>query len=620
MSESRIDAAIAEYLQAAEAGTAPPREDWLAKYPDLRGELEQFLADRSAFKHAAQPVDQLTMPMLESVPSTNLLRYFGDYELIDEIARGGMGVVYRARQVSLNRPVAVKMILAGQLASQADVQRFHAEAEAAANLDHPNILPIYEVGTHEGQHYFSMKLIEGGSLSGVRSQDSGVGINEKVEILVKVCRAVHFAHQRGIIHRDLKPANILLSFSGKPEAFFAKNASGLPLNECVPYVIDFGLARRVEGDSALTQTGAIVGTPSYMAPEQARAEKQLSTGVDVYALGAILYELLTGEPPFKGATQLDTILQVLEHDPADPRTLNPSADRDLSVIALRCLEKEPANRYTSAEALAEELERWLTNEPIQARKSSVQYRMVKWAGRHPIAVSLRFLAIAILLIFTGCGFGDTLWPTLLAIAVLTGIMIAHGKTFLIALIVFGVISLPAAVGACLVGDEVSTWLRNNGLDVGSFDILQLVLFFPLGVAILLGIAVRHRIAELAGVGPGLFGLAAACWLWQPGFDAGPELPSFKLFFLGPTVGLLLGVLCKLVSHLAGGNLLDIACGTFFGAIVGSVVSFMIAGAIAPTPDAITMLYISVPLLPFGPVVGAIVGARAGRMRAAATFK
>ncbi|HLW67056.1 MAG TPA: serine/threonine-protein kinase [Gemmataceae bacterium] len=382
MSASRVDAAIAEFLQAAKAGSPLEREAWLAKYPDLRSELEGFLKDQSAFHRVFETIDQnATLPPREVVVANAAMtpRFFADYELLEEIGRGGMGVIWKARQISLNRPVALKMILAGQLASAADVQRFKTEAEAAANLDHSSILPIYEVGERDGQHYFSMKLIEGGSLADViRSTpfspreerdggDGGLTERHAVEILVQVARAIHFAHQRGILHRDLKPANILLDHAG------------------IPYVTDFGLARKVEGDSALTQSGAIVGTPSYMAPEQARAEKALSTSVDVYSLGAILYEMLTSQPPFRGPTVLDTVMKVIMDEPADPRTLNPATNRDLALIALKCLAKDPAGRYESAASLADELERWLRGDPLTVRPLTLPELAWRWARKNTAA-------------------------------------------------------------------------------------------------------------------------------------------------------------------------------------------------------------------------------------------
>ena len=315
------------------------------------------------------------------------LRHFGDYELLREIARGGMGVVYEARQLSLNRTVALKMILAGHLATPAQVARFRAEAEAAARLEHPHIVPIYEIGEHDGQHFFTMKLVDGRSLAEVSSEfrvsgfESGRAVsnselktrNTKLAVLMsKLARAVHYAHQRGIIHRDLKPTNVLIDAAGEP------------------LVTDFGLAKVLDADAGLTQSLAVLGTPNYMAPEQAAGQTaQLTTAADVYGLGAILYELLTGQPPFAAATPLETMRKVIDEEPVAPSALVSRKsqianrpDRDLETICLKCLEKEPSRRYASAEALAEDLERWRRDEPILARPSSTIERAVKWTRRH----------------------------------------------------------------------------------------------------------------------------------------------------------------------------------------------------------------------------------------------
>jgi WD40 repeat protein len=363
-----LDAIIGEYLQAVEAGTAPPRDELLAQHPHLADRLRAFFTDfdgvgRDASKFRL-PDPQETVGVGDGRADLPKVRYLGDYELIDEIARGGMGVVYRARQVSLNRPVAVKMILAGTYATEQAVQRFRAEAEAAANLDHPHILPIYEVGEHDGHQYFSMKLVEGGSLAG-QVEQFRANPKRTAELVATLARAVHFAHQRGILHRDLKPSNILLDADG------------------TPYVTDFGLAKRVDADDGSTRTGAVVGTPSYMAPEQARGEKGLTTSADVYSLGAVLYELLAGQPPFKGESVFTTLKQVMEVEPTTP-----PGDRDLGVIALKCLNKDPAMRYGTAAEMADDLERWQRGEAITARPVGRVEKLNKWMRRNKAVTAL----------------------------------------------------------------------------------------------------------------------------------------------------------------------------------------------------------------------------------------
>lgn len=399
----QLDEVIALYLEAVELGPPPDQGEWLERYPQLADELRAFFADQDQFDTMVAPLraavtpprrglpgEPLTISLVATSPSAGSGPCrFGDYELLEEIARGGMGVVYRARQLRLNRTVALKMIRSGRFATPDEVQRFRLEAQAAAQLDHPNIVPIYEVGDHEGQHYFSMKLIEGGNL-GQRRAVSGepASSREAARLMVAVARAVHYAHLRGILHRDLKPANILVDAHGQPQ------------------VSDFGLARRLSAPVAdtlhlgprspsqpaapsLTQNGLAVGTPSYMAPEQAFGPAHaLTTAADVYSLGAILYELLTGRPPFRSDNPLDTLVELMERQPTPPRTLERSVDRDLETICLKCLEKDPLRRYASAQALADDLQRYLDHEPINARPVGAVGRLWRGCRRRPVVAAL----------------------------------------------------------------------------------------------------------------------------------------------------------------------------------------------------------------------------------------
>jgi serine/threonine protein kinase/TolB-like protein/Tfp pilus assembly protein PilF len=320
--------------------------------------------------------------------AAELLGELGDYELLEEIGRGGQGVVLRARQKSLNRTVALKVISLGQWASKAHLKRFRREAEAVASLDHPSIVPIYEVGERDGSCYFSMKFVEGGQLDEVVRREP-MPVRQAVELIVKVARTVHYAHEHGILHRDIKPGNILLDAKGEPN------------------LTDFGLARLIETESTVTRTMEVLGTPSYMAPEQAVGNNAaVGKATDVYGIGAVFYQLLTGQPPFAGGTTYETIKLLLDSEPRQPRLLNPKIDRDLSTICLKCLEKDPNRRYSSALALAEDLEHWLKHEPIQARRTGIVARSRKWVRRNPsIAVmAAMLLALAVPL-------GVTIWKS-----------------------------------------------------------------------------------------------------------------------------------------------------------------------------------------------------------------
>ncbi|MEO1523873.1 MAG: serine/threonine-protein kinase [Planctomycetota bacterium] len=334
------------------------------------GESEEpTLPPKSEHDDATLPPDQATpweanRPAAVGNGTGQTVERIGAYELIEEIARGGMGVVFKAKHTQLNRVAAVKMILGGRFSSEADVRRFQIEAEAAAKLDHPGIVPVYDIGEHEGQPFFAMKFIDGDSLA-QRLGDYRGNDKEIASLLARVARAVYHAHQRGILHRDLKPANILIGQGGEP------------------LITDLGLAKSTVDDSQITNTGTVLGTPSYMSPEQARGETSLTVASDVFSLGAILYELLTGKPPHRAGSSIETVLSVINQPAEAPRSLNPDIARDLELICLKCLEKNPEDRYSSSADLARDLENWVAGDAISVRTPSLASLAVRWVRRNP---------------------------------------------------------------------------------------------------------------------------------------------------------------------------------------------------------------------------------------------
>lgn len=344
-------AAILERLTDSSPAARPSLEELLVESPHLANELRELWGTVMVVEALAQKsyADATASDSPPAIPEATPPPRLGDFELLEEIGRGGMGVVYRARQLSLDREVALKLMLHGSQASSADRTRFQAEVSAAAQLEHPNIVPIYEVGSDQGWQYFGMKLIEGQTLS-QRIAAGSMAEREAVELTRDLARAVQYAHDQGVIHRDLKPANILIDASGDP------------------HLSDFGLAKRVSAGASLTQTGAILGTPSYMAPEQASGGRgEVGPLSDVYSLGAMLYAMLTSQPPYQGASPVDTLLMVLEQDLMPPRMLNRRVSSDLEMIVLRCLQKPSELRYNSAAELADDLEAYLNGESILAR-------------------------------------------------------------------------------------------------------------------------------------------------------------------------------------------------------------------------------------------------------------
>ncbi len=365
--EDRLDEVIAAYLRGGSG-----RDELIAAHPDLAGELRSFFKDQDMLGRMAAPI-RAAMPA--RWPDS-----IGPYQILGEIARGGMGVVLRARHTHLGRPAAIKLLLAGKHASADDLARFRREAHAAASLDHPNIVPLHEVGEHDGLPYLVMKQMAGSladALNRGEFKPCPAAARRAASLVALVARAVHHAHSRGVLHRDLKPANVLLDADGSPA------------------VSDFGLARRADAPGS-TASGAMLGTPAYMSPEQAAGRtREVSVLSDVYGLGAILYELLTGRPPFTGGSAIEVLRKVLDEEPAPPRSFAPAVGAALETIVRKCLDKTPSRRYASALALAEDLERWLAGEPILARPAGPLERAWRWARRHPTVALLSALLLTV---------------------------------------------------------------------------------------------------------------------------------------------------------------------------------------------------------------------------------
>lgn len=395
-----IELIYTEYVVRTELSQSVSHDELLSRFPQWRTDLEQLMEVHRQVC-GDTPVESSVVSGQRPSHTPNLVgdgRRVGNYELGKEIGRGGMGVVYRARQVGLNRDVALKMMLSGDFAGPRELMRFQREAEAVARLHHPNIVPIYEVGTHDGKPFYSMELVEGGRVDELLSQ-SPLTPRGAAELICRLARAVHYAHQRGIVHRDLKPSNVLLARSDRENGIVLGRSAAAAYYE--PKITDFGLAKNLGGEVRHTHSGAVIGTPHYMSPEQARGESAaVGPASDIYSLGAILYESLTGQPPFHGNSPIDTIRQVVTSEPIAPVRLQSGLPFDLCTICLKCLEKSPGSRYASALDLADDLRRFLDGKPIRAKAVSTSEWIVKWARRHPTIASLA----ASLMVVTIVGF------------------------------------------------------------------------------------------------------------------------------------------------------------------------------------------------------------------------
>lgn len=377
--ESVIQDMLDRWEDAWQSGEELSAETLCADRPDLKTEVAGRIAELKRIDGFLSPTD--TVGKVDTEPSSDrsadLPPSFGQFEILDRIAQGGMGAVYRAQQKSPSRVVALKVIRSGDLSSQKEIDRFFAEANAAANLSHPNIVPVFEVGEENGRHYFTMEYIAGRTLSQIVRTDGPMKPKQAAELMTAIAEAVHYAHDKGVIHRDIKPANVIVDEADRPR------------------VTDFGIAKQLEVDTALTATGQILGTPEYMSPEQAQGQQsEIDRRSDVFSLGATLYAMLTGRSPFRDEEIYATLQNVIEEDPTSPRKLQPKIDKDLETICLKCLQKKPGDRYATAKELADDLRRYLDGTTITARRTPFAVRGSRWIKRHPAIAVFSLLVCA----------------------------------------------------------------------------------------------------------------------------------------------------------------------------------------------------------------------------------
>jgi tRNA A-37 threonylcarbamoyl transferase component Bud32 len=592
--EALLDLLCNEVVLREECGDSPSADDYADRYPEHVARLARLLAALRANNQlpGATPTLPPAAPDAEAAtlapgpaasgparPSDNV----PGYEILGELGRGGMGVVYKARQVRLNRTVALKMILAGGHAAPAEVARFRREAEAAARLQHPGVVQIYEIGEHEAGPYFSLEFVPGGSLA-ARLADGPLPPLEAARLIEAMARAVHAAHRQGIVHRDIKPQNILLTEDGQPK------------------IADFGLAKQLDVGGQ-TRTGEVMGTPSYMAPEQAAGRKDVGPAADVYALGAVLFELLTGRPPFVAPTALDTILQVIEAEAPPARSISPAVPRDLDTVCGKCLRKKPADRYESAQALADDLRRYLDGEPVHARPPRLWERLNRRVRALPETTSVGGVVGVALLLAALLISRQSAFVGLGTLAAMTALVRARIRPLLTGTLLGLVPGVLLALWDVLPGsgDRLDTnWLARGAA------VLLVAVFCGLAA----GSAARERRRALLYV-PVLLFLA---WLGQGVENAVLLLAS------GWGIGLAYAVLGRAAAWYFEGNVVSAILGslglTLFGGILGAVLVAALASWWAGTARDWLLVAILAPILPASAVLGAVLATRRKRKRAA----